>query len=92
MHAYVLTYVGPVPWSPSLICRKSFTVDSNTVEGRIVAGKNASQMPLYHLAELETEVVGAATGPGSGLLSLEKSSSEYVESGRRAHGAADTAS
>lgn len=70
------------PWPPSLPYRKSFSVDSNTVEGRIVAGKNASQMPLYHLAKLETKVVGAATGPGSGLLSLEKSSSVHVESGR----------
>lgn len=85
MHAYVLTYFGPGPWPPSLPYRKSLSVDSSTVEGRIVAGKNASQMPLYHLAKLETKVVGAATGPGSGLLSLEKSSSEHVESGRCMH-------
>lgn len=41
-------------------------------------------MPLYQVAELDTEVLGAATGPGTGLVSLEKSSSEPVELGRRA--------
>lgn len=57
---------------------------SESVEGRIVAGKRASQMPFYRIAELGTEVLGAATGPGTGLVSLEKSSSEPKVPGRRA--------
>ena len=48
-----------------------------------MAGKTASHMPLYQIAELETAVLGAATGPGTGLVSLEKSSEEPVELGRR---------
>lgn len=69
------------------LCRRSFSIDSNSVEGHIVAGKTASHMPFYQIAELETAVLGAATGPGTGLVSLEKSSVDPIELGRRRGGA-----